>query len=230
MFLAVGIALHIAQRSGLRSSGQGCLRSGIFAGLMGIYCLGLTTSSYGQMTAVNSNAIVANLNGAGYLSLPTLNGLGGDLTVEGWIFLKSYSAWARILDLGMGQRDNNILLYFDGTTGTPMFDVYPAGPNANPARRLIATSPIPLNTWTHLAGVVQSDGTMILYVNGVAVVTDTGTSLPLTTNRTSNFIGKSNWSTDPLWMGPLRMCGSGILPAPKQKSRRPCPSVPSPVR
>ncbi|NBQ56516.1 MAG: hypothetical protein EBU36_07775, partial [Verrucomicrobia bacterium] len=127
------------------------------------------------------------------------NGLGGDLTVEGWVYLRSYSSYARIVDLGMGQQNDNIILEFNGSTGIPMFEVYPPGSNTSPARTLYAPSKINLNTWTHIAGVIQSNATMIIYVNGVAVATNTGSYLPPTSNRTSNLIGKSNWASDP-WM------------------------------
>ena len=217
MFSVVGIGLYIAKRRGLPSFLQGRFLLGIFGNIITkrllrssdvhcavpfiasflVVCLSLSAVGFGQISAVNSNAIVANLNSSGYLTLPTLNGLGGDMTIEGWVYLNSYSSWARIADLGMGQQNDNILLEFNDITGKPEFEVYNVGAGSAPALNLIAPTAIPLKTWTHVAGVIQSDGTMMIYVNGVKVATSTGKYLPPNSNRTSNLIGKSNWSFDP---------------------------------
>ena len=151
-----------------------------------------------QINGVNDNIVSANLNNSGSYSLGSIAGLGGDLTIEGWVNLGSYANWARIVDLGNGATASNILLATEGTTGKPIFEIYNGSTSVG---RVIAPNAVALNTWVHVAGVVQADRTMRLYVNGTQVATSTTSVDAPTVTRTSNFIGKSNWAGDSLLNG-----------------------------
>jgi autotransporter-associated beta strand protein len=151
-----------------------------------------------QINGVNDNITSANLGNSGYYSLPTITGLGGDLTIEGWVNLSSYASWGRIADLGGGSTSNNIFLATQSTSGKPMFTVYSADTIIG---TIVGPSALGTNTWVHVAGVVQADRTMRLYVNGTQVGTTVASADVPTVNRTSNYIGKSNWSGDSLLDG-----------------------------
>lgn len=162
--------------------------------------LGMTGAApaFAQINGVNDNIVSANLNNSGFYTLPTITGLGGDLTVEGWVFLGSYANWGRIADLGSGENSNNILLTTVGTTGRPGFSVRSGGTELG---FIQGANALGTNTWVHVAGVIQSDRTMRLYVNGTQVATGVATGDVPVVNRTSNFLGKSNWSADALLNG-----------------------------
>ena len=163
----------------------------------------LTVSTPGladRQILLNQGEMHAGLWNSGFFNIPTLAGsqLSGDLTVEAWITIGSYANWARIVDIGNGQDSDNIILAQSGTTGRMLFSVR----NGTSVAEVLADTAVPLNTWTHVAGVLEANGNLRLYINGVLVKSNTQTAvIPREINRTSNFIGRSNWSADALWNG-----------------------------
>lgn len=166
--------------------------------LAGLLAGALATGARAQINGVNDNIISANLNNSGYYTLPTITGLGGDLTVEGWVYLSSYANWGRIADIGNGENSGNILLTTSGTSGKPLFSVRSGSTELGSIEGATALG---TNTWVHVAGVIQSDRTMRLYVNGTQVAVGAASGDVPVVNRTSNYIGKSNWSADSLLNG-----------------------------
>jgi hypothetical protein len=145
----------------------------------------------------------AALWNSGYFTLPTLTGsqLSGDITVEAWINIQSYANYARVVDIGNSAGTDNIILSQYGTSGRLVFDVI-GGASGTTTAEVITDSAIPLTTWTHVAAVMEANGNMKIYVNGVLVKSNTQTSiLARDQTRFSSFIGKSNWGSDALWNG-----------------------------
>src|SRR5438552_12221253 len=59
-----------------------------------------------------------------YVDVPAGIWFSGDLTVEGWVYVRSYNNWSRLLDFGNGEGIDNVLVALtDGTTGKPHFHV-----------------------------------------------------------------------------------------------------------
>jgi hypothetical protein len=166
----------------------------------------LTVSSPGlpdRQLLLNQGEMLAGLFNSGFFNIPTLTGsqLSGDITVEAWINIQSYANWARVVDIGNSAGTDNILLSQYGTTGRICFTVI-GGASGTTSVELITDSAIPLTTWTHVAGVVEANGNMKIYVNGALVKSNTQTAtLPRDQTRFSSFIGKSNWGSDALWNG-----------------------------
>jgi autotransporter-associated beta strand protein len=154
----------------------------------------LMSQSDAQITGVDDNIVSSNLDGSGFYRLPTIAGVGGDLTMESWVNLRSYASFGRFVELGNGQDQNNIGLGTIGTSGRPIFFVTGFGAVEGP--QALGT-----NTWVHVAGVLQPDRTMRLYVNGTQVATATASGDVPVLNRTSNFVGESNWDADSLLNG-----------------------------
>ena len=146
----------------------------------------------------------AELNGTGNLSIPTLPALGASVTVEGWVKPASYAPWQRLVEIGSGSPSHNIVLAASTATGgTPRVQVFSG---STLVADLGAASEIPLNVWTHLAAVVSqpsstSATSVTLYVNGQSVASTTFAGQIGNVQRTSNFIGKSNWRDDSLLNG-----------------------------
>ncbi len=154
---------------------------------------GETTSALaisGNRVGINKALLAAELNGANSLAMPSTT-FGGAITVEAWVNPRSHALWQRIADIGNGpQADNIILAASVGYSGRPIFQVYSGN---NPVITLEAPSDIPLNTWTHVAGVLDQDLTGRLFINGQMVASGKATALPPTVARANGFIGKSNW-------------------------------------
>ena len=119
-----------------------------------------------------------------------------DFTIAGWVNPAATPNWARFFDFGTGETAYMFLTVSAGGTNNPQFAITVSG-NGN-EQRLDAPSPLPLNTWMHLA-VTLSGTAGTLYVNGAAVATNTSmtlnpSSLPVTTN---DYVGKSQFPPDP---------------------------------
>ena len=101
--------------------------------------------------------------------------------------------WERIFDFGTGQGLNNILAARSGTTDTFAFELYNG--SGGSYGQCTAASTVSNNTWAHYAVTIDGANCKI-YKNGVLVATNAYTALPTNVTRTSNFIGRSNWSGD----------------------------------
>ena len=131
-----------------------------------------------------------------YGKLPDLNlGQYAGFTVQAWFNSTNIgSDWQRIIDLGNGAGNNNIIV---GVVGSQLFM---STFNGITGVNLIAGPILASNTWNHVSAVFNGT-TGSLYLNGVLVGTQAG--MPQTQNvaRTYNYWGKSNWSGDPVWQG-----------------------------
>ena len=138
-----------------------------------------------------NNLIAANLNGQGSFALPTLPATTIPLTMEIWVKARTLQGTARLIELAGTSGDNIVLLPMNGKPalylGTGSEWLAMEAPNT-----------MPLNTWTHVAAVIDSSRKRYLYVNGQLVATGAATAYPADVARSSNYIGKSFYDTDPL--------------------------------
>ncbi|MBX9660275.1 MAG: LamG domain-containing protein, partial [Nitrospiraceae bacterium] len=117
-----------------------------------------------------------------------------------WAYTSSVAGWSRYFDFGNGQTNDNILLGRVYNTNDLTFTIY----RGSSAMGVTAPNVIKLNTWQHFSVTVTSSGVATIYVNGVAVATDTNSGfIPNNVTRANNYIGKSNWSADPLFQGKM---------------------------
>ncbi len=99
----------------------------------------------------------------------------------------------RLIDFGTGQQSNNIVLYREGTTSNLGFILY-NGIGQLASVTCLAPNAIVSGMKEYRA--VLDGKNCLLYVDGVLKSTTASTVVPATVNRTSNFIGKSNWTGD----------------------------------
>ena len=131
-----------------------------------------------------------------YVDMPVGVWFSGDFTVEGWVYVRSYNNWSRLLDFGNTDGagvgvDSVLLALSEGTTGKPHFHIL-SGSTIGPG--LTTPNPLPLNQWSHLAGVL-SGTTGTIYVNGVPVVSGP-LQRPSRVLRLGCYLGRSTWITD----------------------------------
>lgn len=119
-------------------------------------------------------------------------------TLSCWAFPTIASSWARFLEIGAGQQNNNIVFSRYSTTDQLYFEIA----NGSSGGTVISGGSIPLNSWSLLTVTVSESMSTVLYINGVQVATGTATS-PQNVSRSSSFIAKSNWNWDSLYKGQI---------------------------
>ena len=146
----------------------------------------ISTSS--ALNSVSKNAFA--MDGVNdYATAPAGVWFNGNYTIETWIYPRTFSNWARVIDFGNGVGVDNVLLgYTEATSGKPSLVNFNA---ANGNGVITSTTELVLNQWSHLA--VSFNGTTAtMYINGVEVATGPMTA-PNNVTRTSCLIGKSNF-------------------------------------
>jgi hypothetical protein len=152
------------------------------------------TDSYIQLPAMTFDGTDS------YIQLPAMNpDFSQGLTIETWVFYRSFKNWSRIIDCGNGQNSDNFLLANYGTTSTLRFYIS----KGQSEQWVDANSAVDIGMWIHLAATVDRSGNAKIYKNGQEIANGS-VQLPNTINRTRNYIGKSNWSADEYFDGQMR--------------------------
>jgi putative hemolysin len=141
------------------------------------------------------NGLALGLDGAhDYVTLPANILNVNNLTIAAWVQWNGGAAWQRIFDFGSGTAQYMFLTPNSGN-GTLRFAITTAG-NGNEQR--LECSPMPTNQWTHVAVVLQGGASGKLYVNGSLMSSNSITILPSSIPALLNYLGKSQFSGDPL--------------------------------
>ncbi|MBK7393686.1 MAG: hypothetical protein IPI64_10365 [Chloracidobacterium sp.] len=121
-------------------------------------------------------------------------------TVGLWARPTSNGVWARFIDLGNGQANNNILFQRRSTSNDLAFEVYNG--SGTSTGMAYAENAITNNEWHYYVATMDAAGQVKLYKDGVALVmaADT-TGVPANVTRTSNYIARSNWAADAYYSG-----------------------------
>jgi endoglucanase len=146
------------------------------------------TLSGGQLTLSSSSLQYAALPAGIVSSL-------SNFTVMAWVNLASVSDWSRIFEFGNGTATNLYLTPRNGLSGTLQFGMTTNGS----AEQINCAATVSTGAW-HQVAVTLSSGVGVLYLDGVAV----GTNSSLTINPSSlgstmnNWIGKSQYAVPSL--------------------------------
>ena len=154
------------------------------------YGTSLTTDRFGNANQAYS------FNGSSYIQLPSFS-LGGGFTFSAWINAASISDWQRILDFGNGPNNSNIYIGWGG--GKQLFMAVTKQGNGDGPSVL---ETFPENQWVHVVVTNDGNGTSAIYMNNALKVSAAGYSPPVL-SRTYQYLGKSNWSSDPLFNGKM---------------------------
>jgi hypothetical protein len=152
---------------------------------------------------VGTHAISLTANGTtggGYVIMPSLQELAPTvMTISVWVNVTTSQFWQRVLDVG-NTTTNNMALTTNNGSNAVRFIIRTDGI----AQEIASAVVLPLSTWHHLA-VVLPDGapyTGVLYVDGVAVATNTAMTLHAENlgATVNNFLGRSQFA-DPYFAG-----------------------------
>lgn len=165
----------------------------------------ITSSKVVGTGSVNLNYL--NGTNGGYVKINSLNFLNTGLTIVCWLYLPTVGdgAWSRLIDFGSGQASNNILYsVFNGIS------IYNASVYQPGATSGIYTSATDLNVWIQFAWTMSYATTATsrtrIYKNKLGTTfnatpffSDNNAQYPdISVTRNSNYIGRSNWSVDPM--------------------------------
>ncbi|GEM_PF-2509188 len=143
-----------------------------------------------------NNAVLLN-GSSGYVSLPAgiVSSLN-DFSITTWVFVNANSTWARVFDFGTGT-GTYMFLTPQSVAGTIRYAITTGGSE----QQVNGTAALTPGQWNHVA-ITLNGTTGILYVNGVAIGTNTSMTLKPSGlgNTTLNYIGKSQFS-DPYLNG-----------------------------
>ncbi|HEX7653488.1 MAG TPA: LamG-like jellyroll fold domain-containing protein, partial [Verrucomicrobiae bacterium] len=158
-----------------------------------------TGTLQGGATVVNGQLILDGA--AGYVSLPTGIVAGySNITLEVWVTNTVAATWSRIFDIGSSTTANMFLTPQAGS-GTLRYAITIAGNGSE--QQVNTAAALPLNVKKHVV-LTQNGTTAILYVDGVAVGTNTAMTLNPAAlgSSTANYLGKSQYA-DPYFAGSL---------------------------
>ena len=145
---------------------------------------------------INGNALC--LDGENdYLRLPTDIGEDSSMTFAAWVYWNGGDDWQRIFDFG-DDTTSYMSLTPSSPSGTLRYIITNSGSGSND---FVETTALPVGQWTHVALRLRGT-TASLYVNGEFTAVNTSMSLdPTDITPSVNYIGKSQWSSDPLFNG-----------------------------
>jgi hypothetical protein len=142
---------------------------------------------------LGSGRLTLSSNSQQYASLPAgiVNGLT-NFTIMAWVNLTSSANWIRLFDFGNNTTSYMFLTPQNGGDGKVRFAITTGGSGAE--QRINSSTTLSLGAW-HQVAVTLNSGTGILYVDGVAVGTNSSMTLtPSSLGSTvKNYIGKSQF-------------------------------------
>jgi hypothetical protein len=135
-----------------------------------------------------------------YLTLPSYTLTTSAITLEARIYLQSTPTGNSMLfDLSNGSTNDNILLIVTSQQRITL-SCY----RNNTSKYIYSNTVLSLNTWYYIAASIDSAGNAAIYINGLVDIAggiSTVINIPNNVLRSTNYIGKSSWSSNPYFNG-----------------------------
>ncbi|HEY4414852.1 MAG TPA: glycosyl hydrolase [Verrucomicrobiae bacterium] len=143
------------------------------------------------------NGHALTLNGTSQsLQLPPTLAHSTNFTFAGWVYWNGGTAWQRIFDFG-NDTSHYLFLSPGSGSGTLRFAI-----NNGSGEQILETTGLATGKWQHIA-VTLSGNFGILYTNGMAAASGFITLSPASFNPVKNYLGRSQFTADPLFNGSL---------------------------
>lgn len=150
----------------------------------------------GSISAPGKNGKGLSFNGTDeFITLDPSMIDGDGLTICAWVKANAWSTWARVFDIGNAKGNQDIFLCDDGRSANQLVFQIESGAAAH------APIPVP-GDWTHIAATF-GNGKIAMYINGKLAqeLPTTTTMKDISADAQGIYIGRSNWSADPLFNG-----------------------------
>jgi len=162
------------------------------ATINGNHCALLGT--YIQQAGKVEKAIQLNGVTAKFIQLPATIANSPQLTIATWVNMRNGSNWQRVFDFGTDTDHYVFLTCKNATTNKPRLGIK----NGGDEQVLDFPSTWTTGSWLHVA-VTFGESEVVLYLNGVAVARSTTMTIrPADFRPIFNYIGRSQFTTDPL--------------------------------
>ncbi len=134
-----------------------------------------------------------------YVDLPNAVGSGpGGKTLALWAYPTASKRWARFIEFGNGENQDNILFSRFVFSDDLLLSTYRESAGGG---RVYARGAIDPNAWQFLAVTLDDKGNAKIYKNGKPVAEGFSGVVVRDVVRTENYIGRSNWSVDDNYQG-----------------------------
>ncbi|MEL0455914.1 RICIN domain-containing protein [Flavobacteriaceae bacterium SZ-1-7] len=135
-----------------------------------------------------------SLNGLNFVQLPEDIANHQEITIACWVYRAGNVGWQRLFDFGNGS-DEYMFLSPRSSTGQLHFGIKKSGG----VEQSLQVSSFPTGQWRHVAITIsQTEGTK-MYLDNVLVAEDINMKVgPGEFKPMMNYIGRSQWATDPL--------------------------------
>jgi autotransporter-associated beta strand protein len=148
-------------------------------------------------TAGHNGQAVALDGTNSFIRLPPNVANSADFTFAAWIYWSGGASWQRIFDFG-DDTSHYLFLTPNSGNGTLRFAI-----NNGSGEQIVQTAAaLPAGGWQHVA-VTLTGGTAKIYTNGLLAASGAVTIVPSNFNPNLNYLGKSQFSADPLFHGSL---------------------------
>jgi len=135
---------------------------------------------------------------SGYVELPrNLFDNLSEGTIEVWVRWEKFNKWSRVFDFG--REDNAVVIQNEKTHNTITFAIWD---ERGKRHRVQAKKIVRQGVWHHLAAVFGRSG-MAFYIDGELIGTDGYEGGLQVVAGGRNYVGKSNWPKDKLFLGQM---------------------------
>lgn len=156
------------------------------------------SATFGTITYVDgrAGAKAISLNGTNaFVQLPSTLPHQQEITIATWVYWRGSSGWQRIFDFG-NEQNEYMFLTPNNSTGQLRFAIKNGG-----AEQVLNATALPIGRWSHVAVTLGATGAR-MYVNGLQVAESGAVTIrPLDFKPVLNYIGRSQFSSDPLFNG-----------------------------
>lgn len=125
---------------------------------------------------------------------------GGAMTITCWARWDAYQYWSRIIDLGNGEYQDNIVLC--NSYSSSSFNFHLLKPYST-MYDIEKEKTITLSSWAFYVASVDESGLMKIYKNGELLESQNKGFVPVVKERTLQYIGKSNFSSNNYFKGAM---------------------------
>ena len=146
----------------------------------------------------NTNSVAFNVQQQQYISIPSFSTTNNGISFAFWFKSNQNFTWAKIFDFGNGSGSDNIVVFIN--QGAIGFSVYVGNNSYQPDNNQVIPN-MNNNMWNHIAWTLSPTNGWTVYLNGALFVSFNNGYYPNSIVRNSNYIGRSNWSSDPYFTG-----------------------------